>query len=340
MSGTELHWEELAMRTIQETSTHDPRNPIATRARRRLPGLWRRPGTLAFALAASIGAAASALPEATADTPISARIEITHFAGDTVHALVWSEIGEARAVQLHPSALVGTTWRSTACDGTACEAITSRITEVARDTSTNTMPEHGDNSDVWLYRVEYALASAPERWHAACGEGKAKTGMGIFVDGQWSENGTWHPGGWTFSCLDGVIAKCVRAWGYKPWKTLRSPAHGDVHLLPLHQACTRAARADYCGDGTSHTRDGTLVDMFDVYGFNVREDLPGFREESSFDEHGALAVRVPRWPTATPTDTGWRFATCERPRQAPDRSGTPLIHVWSDPNKGRGAPAR
>jgi ADYC domain len=255
-------------------------------------------------------------------------------------ASVWNETGGGRAVQLPPRALVGFTWRSQACNATHCETISYRIAEVAQDTSTNTMLQHGDNNDVWLYRVEYRQASAHDRWHAACDQGSADGAMGIFVDGQWSEDGAWHPGGWTFSCLNGVIAKCARSWGYKPWKTLRSPVHGDVDLQPLHQACTRAARADYCGSGTSHTRNGTLIDMFDVYGFNVRENVPGFQEESTFDEHGALSVSVPRWPTATPTETGWRFASCERPRQRPAQPATPLIHVWSDPDKGREIPGK
>ena len=295
---------------------------------------WRE--RRAFGLIAGIAAAASTLADISAEPPRPARhIKITSFAGDTVHATVWNETGEGRAVRLHPGALQGFVWTTQACDARHCETVTYRIADVAQDTSTNTMPQHGDNSDVWLYRVEYALAAEPDTWYAACGQGNPDAAMGIFVDGEWSEDGAWHPDGWTFSCLDGVIAKCVRSWGYKPWNTLRSPVHGDVALQPLHQACTRAARADYCGSGTSYTRDGTLIDMFDVYGFNVREDLPGFQEESTFDEHGARSVSFPRWPTATPTETGWHFESCERPRQAPARAGSPLIYVWSDPYRGR-----
>jgi hypothetical protein len=264
------------------------------------------------------------------------RIEVSRFAGDTVHATVWYETDViGRSMRLHPRDLVGMTWTGEACAAEACEAVTYHIAEVAQDTTSSTMPQHGDNGDVWLYRVEYALASAPDQRHDLCGEDTPEVPMGIFVDGHWTEDGAWHPGGWTYSCPSGVISKCVRAWGYKPWKRLPSPVCGEVDLQPLHQACIRAARADYCGDGRSHTEDGTLIDMFDACGLNVREDLPGFAEESAFDEHGALWVTLPRWPTATPGETGWRFPGCERPRQAPRPSAPALVHVWSDPSKGR-----
>lgn len=301
---------------------------------------WRWPAYLVLVLAIAIATATVLASDGAAAQVPPGRIEVTSFAGDTVHALVWDRPGgQGRAVRLHPRDLVGFTWTVDACDAGRCETMVHRIAAVAPDTSRNTMPRHGDNDDVWLFRLDYASASAPDQWYAVCDANASGSDMGIFVDGRWSGDGDWLAGGWTFSCLDGVIAKCVRSWGYKPWKRLRSPVHGDVDLQPLHQACTRAARADYCGDGTSHTRENTLVDMFDVYGFNVREGAPGFQQESSFDQHGALSVSIPRYLTATPTEAGWRFATCERPRQAPAGAGAPLIHVWSDPLRDQRNPS-
>ncbi|MBN1206508.1 MAG: hypothetical protein JXB05_16600 [Myxococcaceae bacterium] len=82
----------------------------------------------------------------------------------------------------------------------------------------------------------------------------------------WDDKGTSHKrkGQFTFACENGAIAKCVK-WGYKPWikKEGRS-------LEPVHQACTRMARADYCGDGRSHTVPGTLIDMYDALGLQAR----------------------------------------------------------------------
>ena len=34
-------------------------------------------------------------------------------------------------------------------------------------------------------------------------------------------------------------------------------------MADYHQACIRAAAADYCANGTSFTKDGTLIDIYD-----------------------------------------------------------------------------
>jgi ADYC domain len=59
----------------------------------------------------------------------------------------------------------------------------------------------------------------------------------------------------TMACTAGAIGKCYR-WGYQGWKPF-DEAKSYV------QACTRMAMADYCGDGRSHTTEGTPIDLFD-----------------------------------------------------------------------------
>ncbi len=80
--------------------------------------------------------------------------------------------------------------------------------------------------------------------------------MGFPLRGHWTPAGAHAPSETriTLSCTTGVLAKCVRL-GYQPWK--RAP--DGTTLRPYHQACTRALRADYCGDGTPPTRDGMAV---------------------------------------------------------------------------------
>ena len=138
---------------------------------------------------------------------------------------------------------------------------------------------------------------------------------GLFVAGRWRPDGSYHPDGFTFSCATGAIAKCVRDFGYKPWDRRVSPARQRgtemIDMRPLHLACVRAVRADYCGDGQSHTRAGTLVAMVDSHDFNPHRPAPGFVLEAEFGADGAVSVSRPRWPLDSP------LACAERlPRRA------------------------
>ena len=261
------------------------------------------------------------------DAPEPTIMAIHSFRGAVVEGAIWdSGTGAWQEAYFHPSELSGMHWFEPACDDDTCFAVLLRIASVAQDTASNTMLEHSDNSDIWLYEVEYAtsLETEDHDWINACGSDGGDRVRGLFVDGQWNVDASWSPDGHTFSCPRGVVAKCARGWGYKPWKTLQSEDGQEVSLQLLHQACTRAARADYCGDGTAHTREGTLVDMFDVYGFNVREQDSGFLPEAGFDEDGATWMSRPRWAE----DEG---LTCESPlEESESAERQSLIHVWSN----------
>lgn len=96
----------------------------------------------------------------------------------------------------------------------------------------------------------------------------------------------------TVSCVSGVVAKCVR-WGYPPWE---KSADGQS-LAPFHAACVRMARADYCGDGTPHTKQGTSIDNFDDLGIQKRgaADDPSYVFEAGWSPQGAVCVAHTRW---------------------------------------------
>jgi hypothetical protein len=88
----------------------------------------------------------------------------------------------------------------------------------------------------------------------------------LAVRGVWDKSGAWRdvPGKVTFACENGVIAKCIQ-WGYKPWEhTETSP------MRDLHQACTRMARADYCGNGMSYTQEDKVIDIYDSLRISTR----------------------------------------------------------------------
>jgi hypothetical protein len=75
----------------------------------------------------------------------------------------------------------------------------------------------------------------------------------------------------SFACVaDGDAEKCV-SWGYKP-----GIDPNNRNKWKGHQACTREARADYCGIGNTHTREETTIALADFVG--VRGRPPGSYE--------------------------------------------------------------
>ncbi|WP_428267552.1 ADYC domain-containing protein [Haliangium sp.] len=228
------------------------------------------------------------------------QVEIAAFSGDSVRALQFQPAARTwKSVRLHPRELVAMRWSESECHMGGCTRRSFRIVEVSQDASRNTMPGRSSNLDLWLYRVETAASPESEVWQPVCADASGNPDAGLFVDGRWAAEGRWRAGGYTFSCATGVVAKCARTWGYKPWRTADSPDHGGVDLQPLHLACVRAARADYCGDGVSHTLDGESIGLSDRYGFNPPAPADA-HIESVFDELGAVHVYRPRVGNSAP----------------------------------------
>jgi ADYC domain len=122
--------------------------------------------------------------------------------------------------------------------------------------------------------------------------------VAIPAPGSWDSLGAFNTASrqFTFLCLTGVAEKCVR-WGYRYW---------EPQYAAYHQACTRMARADYCGDGESHTVDGTLVDLYDRRGLDgdpafinqTPAATPALAFEAAWPAKGsALCLSKLRWAT-------------------------------------------
>lgn len=96
----------------------------------------------------------------------------------------------------------------------------------------------------------------------------------------------------TLTCVSGAVGKCAR-FGYRPW----SQSDEGEELMPLHAACVRMVRADYCGDGQGHTKDGTAIDNYDDYGIQRRgvANDPSFVFEAGWTGQGAVCVHHTRW---------------------------------------------
>jgi hypothetical protein len=146
--------------------------------------------------------------------------------------------------------VAGTVLQGTASDGKPVEVAIC---------SAEPSPE--DSELVW-YRIE-AWNPVAQDWENPCvAVGRTPNPRALAVRGVWDATGARQdvPGRFTFACENGAITKCIR-WGYKPWAS-----RGGKPLTELHQACTRMARADYCGDGRSHTHEDTTIDMYDQLG--------------------------------------------------------------------------
>ncbi len=160
------------------------------------------------------------------------------------------------------------------------------------------------HSDVYLYSVSYETDGGR---HPLCGVDSTGAPIrAIALAGRWDyrtgvAGGGSHiadPNAFTFACQGYALAKCVDL-GYEPWDSIRACPDGRAHcpvvsLADMHQACTRAFRADYCGDGTSYTVDGMTIDVYDAYGYRI--PMTGWPFEAEWTTDGARCasrLRVP-----------------------------------------------
>ena len=123
--------------------------------------------------------------------------------------------------------------------------------------------------DVYFYSISWR-DDAVGAWSSLCTDGSGSPIEAIAIPNYW-DMGTGarvdDSNAVTFACRGAVLAKCIE-WGYVPWKTgTMCDQKGNncvvKSLRDHHQACTRLARADYCGNGRSYTFNGTPIDVFD-----------------------------------------------------------------------------
>jgi hypothetical protein len=163
----------------------------------------------------------------------------------------------------------------------AGELVTLRVESVARD------PKDADN-DVFLY--DLSVKPAGGDWRPYCLPDREGLHFAIPLQGTWDAHRNHVANdSITFACTNGSAAKCVR-WGYKPWKTVNG-----VSLADYHQACVHMTSADYCGNGTPHTRDGTKIDLWDRLDIQKRELTEGMRFEAAWSPKGAVFLEKPRF---------------------------------------------
>ena len=153
-------------------------------------------------------------------------------------------------------------------------------------------PTHTGNT--FLYTLEQNVDNTGT-WQPACATDHDGRRPAIPLADIWDDRGNRISLAtlFTLACTTSSIADCYR-WGYRPWVT------GFGNLRITHWACTRLARADYCGDGVSHTLDGTMINVWDnlappgpiqAHGTTP----PGMTFEAAWDQTGALCLSHARW---------------------------------------------
>ena len=168
-------------------------------------------------------------------------------------------------------AIVGSTWTGLLSDGTT---LTIRVDQGVQQT--------GANADLWSYRFSTPVNG---EWRSLCATAVGDPTFADTVSGTWNlaqgvpGGGSYHPNTaeFTIACRGSAIAKCVEL-GYKPWT-------GNERELA---SCVRALRADYCGNGTPYTVDGTLVNLFDSAG--LQTDEADWDAEAEWTPEGARCI--------------------------------------------------
>jgi hypothetical protein len=141
--------------------------------------------------------------------------------------------------------------------------------------------------EIALYTVLHQQADGS--WQNLCQPDSEGMVQAIPLSGRWNQTGDRiDDDSITFACTNGALAKCVR-WGYKPWKTVNGES-----LQDYHQACTRMVRADYCGDGISHTQNGIPIDVYDRLGIRRRTPDSSMTFEAAWGVDGAVQLKRTR----------------------------------------------
>lgn len=176
--------------------------------------------------------------------------------------------------------LVGSVFEMIAADG--------RIVEMRIDAVTPAK----ERPEVLLHSLSYRTPAG--EWSPLCDPDAYGRRAGFPLQGRWQgARFVGDPNAWFLACTSGSQAKCV-LWGYDPWD--RAP--DGRSLAPAYQACQQMARADYAGRDEPHTRNGTIIDMADVFGLQTHASMedPAFAFEAGWGPDGAVCVARTRWP--------------------------------------------
>lgn len=182
-------------------------------------------------------------------------------------------------------AFIGSTWQITLqANGVAQTVpVTLRFDNIYIDPK-------DPKGDVYLYDVSYSLNGSSE-WASLCTDSAGKPVPVVPIRNRWDyQTGARinDPSAVTFACINAALGKCVRL-GYRPWASTKlcDGSCETVALADYHQACTRMIRADYCGNGTSYTLNGTLIEVYDDLSPVINANTMHWDTEAQWSPDGA-----------------------------------------------------
>jgi hypothetical protein len=175
---------------------------------------------------------------------------------------------------------------------------------------------HGENGQPVVYRIDSVAAyrdslvsltlygfSTPDasgKWVPACDSDRMGRRLGMALPGYFDRSGRYVDAStFTLACTGGAAGKCI-LMGYGPWVR----ASDGTSMRPAFESCMRMVRADYCGNGTPHTRDGMGIDVWDPKGVHSDETHPPrYTFEASWAPDGAVWLKRTRLPEVSDLDS-------------------------------------
>ena len=141
----------------------------------------------------------------------------------------------------------------------------------------------------WTFALELDVGT---KRVPACYE---KDDRAVPIAGFWNQQSDYHPGdAFSFSCQSAGAFKCLER-GFRSERVVG----GASPRVELFEACTRMMRADYCGNGISFTKKGSLVSVWDNTSAPKSSD-PSKPDELTFEaawtSTGAICGNHNRWP--------------------------------------------
>jgi hypothetical protein len=228
-------------------------------------------------------------------------------------------VGVQGSVTLRNTALVNTHLFAEAenKDAHTSAVVEYRIAAIVAEDA-NYDPKHTGNT--FLYTLEQNVDNTGN-WQPACAADHEGRNATIPLADIWDDRGNLNSSAplFTLACTTSSIGECYR-WGYRPW------VNGYGNLNIAHWACTRVARADYCGDGKMHTLNGTKVNVWDnqpmMGPVQVRGTTPpDMTFEAAWDQSGALCLSHARWASSNGMVVA---AECPNKLHPPDH-GSPSV---------------